>query len=136
MVKMVSFKKSAADRSAEKDALSEARGGLAEVPAENEGVAVNFEHHHLEKLGVGGGLKSGHKVQLHAAGTVERSETRSGPDGDQHSATIRLHKGYLEHEVPGGGDEERRSVRGDLEKAYAGVRDKELPDKKSPGPAK
>jgi hypothetical protein len=134
MVKMVSLKKSSADKRAEKDALGSP--DVVNVPAENEGVTVNLDHHHLMKMGVGGGMKSGHKVEFHGAGIVERSETRTDKDGDHHSATIRLHRGSLDHEVPRGGDEEKRSVRGDLEKAYAGVADKDLPDKKSAGAAK
>lgn len=136
MVKMVSLKKSAADRRAEKDALGTT--DVPSVPAEDEGVSVNLDHHHLMNMGVGGGMKSGHKVELHGTGTVERSETRSTKDGERHSATIRLHRGALEHEPdePRDGDERRTQLRGDLEKAYAGVDGKSLPDKKSSGAAK
>lgn len=115
MVKMVSFKKSAADRDEEKTALGE--GGLATVPAENEGVHVNLDHHHLKKLGVDGDLRGGDDVEFHGRGKVERSETHSGPDGDRHSATLRLHKGAIEHDL-GERDrgDERGKLRGEIEK--------------------
>jgi hypothetical protein len=134
MVQMVSLKKSKADQEAEKESL----GSAGEVMSDyDHGVSVHLSHHHLKKLGVGGGLKSGHKVELHGKGVVEHtSSTSSGKDGETHSATIRLHRAHLEHEIPRGGDEEKRDVRGDLEKAYAGVEDKSLPDKKSRGAAK
>jgi hypothetical protein len=132
---MVSLKKSAADRRAEKDALGEP--GLATIPEEDEGVRVNLDHHHLMKMGVGGGMKSGHKVDFSGSGSVERSETRSTPQGERHSATIRLNRGGIEHEGDkAGGDEDRQSIKGDLEKSFAGVKDKGLPDKKSSGAAK
>jgi len=113
MTKMVSLKKSAADRRTEKDALGETAAVVDESP-EHEGIAVHLEHHHLMKLGVGGALKSGHKVELHGAGTVERSETRSTKDGERHSATIRLHKGAIEHEADR--DEERDNLRSEIAK--------------------
>jgi hypothetical protein len=117
MVKMVSLKKSPADRRAEKDALGS--HDIPSVPAEDEGVSVNLDHHHLMKMGVGGGMKSGHKVKLEGEGTVERSETRSTPEGERHSATIRLHRGGIEHE----GEEkaeERGEIRTEIQKATAG----------------
>lgn len=117
MVKMVSLKKSSADRRAEKDAMGSPE--VIGVPAENEGVTVNLDHHHLMNMGVGGGMKSGHKVTFNGTGTVERSETRSGKDGDRHSATLRLDKGGMEHE----GEEkaeERGEIKTELQKAMAG----------------
>ena len=78
MVKMVSLKKSAADRRVEKDALGSP--DVPYVPAEDEGVTVNLDHHHLMKMGVGGGMKSDHKVEFHGTGDVE---WRCGEVGDQ-----------------------------------------------------
>ena len=136
MVKMVSLKKTAAERRAEKDALGEA--STARPLTEDEGVTVHLDHHHLMKMGVGGGMKSGHDVEFHGKGTVERSETRSTPEGERHSATLKLHRGALEHEPERGtaSDEDRAGIKGDLEKSYAGVADKALPDKKSSAAAK
>lgn len=133
MVKMVSFKKTATDKREEKDALGEPGIKTSDF---DPGVSVHLDHHHLTKLGVGGGLKSGHKVEFGGRGMVESSHTESHKDGDRHHATLKLSHGWLDHDAPRGGDEERRSVRGDLEKAYAGVEEKALPDKKSSGPAK
>lgn len=117
MVKMVSLKKSSADKRAEKDALGST--SVSDVPAEDEGVTVNLDHHHLMNMKVGGGMKSGHKVDFKGTGTVERSETRSTKDGDRHSATIRLDRGSLEHESEKGGDEDRTELKGELQKNYA-----------------
>lgn len=112
MVKMVNLKKSAADKRAEKEALGES--GLVE-PVGGEGdVSVNLEHHHLQKLGVGGGLKAGQKVELHAVGTVHHAATESGPDGDKHRATLSLHKAAIEHEADR--DEERDNLRSEIAK--------------------
>jgi hypothetical protein len=115
MVKMVSLKKSAADRRAEKDALGSP--ATPYVPAEDQGVTVNLDHHHLMNMGVGGGMKSGHKVTLHGTGTVERSETRSSKDGDRHSATLRLDRGSLEHE-PEEGEAERGEIKTEIMSAH------------------
>ena len=134
MVKMVSLKKSAADKRAEKDA-----DGSPDIPmvrAEDEGVSVNLDHHHLMHMKgedgepIAGRMKSGNDVEFHGRGTVERSETRSTKDGDRHSATLRLDKGALEHQPDR--DEERTELRGNLEKNYADAREaqtKSLPDK-------
>lgn len=118
MVKMVSLKKSAADRKAEKTAMGSTATPEAGYP-EDQGVSVHLDHHHLMKMGVGGDLKSGHKVSLEGEGTVERSETRSTPEGERHSASIRLHRGGIEHE----GEEkaeERGEIRTEIQKAAAG----------------
>ena len=113
MARMVSLKRPKGD--ADKEKLS--------VPAEyhnpgDDGPSMNLEHHHLMKMKDGDGepiagrLKSGHQVEFHGTGVVERSETRSGKDGDQHSATIRMHKGSLEHEPDA--DEERADLRNEI----------------------
>jgi hypothetical protein len=115
MVKMVSLKKSSADRRAEKDALGSPT--VPYVPAEDQGVTVNLDHHHLMNMGVEGGMKSGHKVDFHGTGTVERSETRSTPEGDKHSATLRLHRGAIEHE-PEEKEEEKGEIRTEISKAH------------------
>lgn len=103
MVKMVSLKKSAADKRAEKDALG--TRDIPSVPAENEGISVNLDHHHLTKMGVGGGLKAGHKVELHGAGVVEHAESRNEGGEVRHSARLRLHKAGMDYE---GSDEDKR----------------------------
>jgi hypothetical protein len=115
MVKMVSLKKSAADRRAEKDALGSK--DVPYVPAEDKGVMVNLDHHHLMNMGVGGGMKSGHKVTFHGTGTVERSESRSTPQGEKHSATLRLDRGGIEHE-PAEGEEERGEIKTEIMSAH------------------
>ena len=62
---------------------------------------------------VNGDLKSGDALHFHGHGTVEKSETRSSPDGDRHSATVRFHHGAVEHEAKGSrdGDEVRAGIR-------------------------
>lgn len=121
MAKMVSLKKSAADRRAEKDALGSR--DIPYVPAEDQGVTVNLDHHHLMNLKgsdgepLAGRMKSGNDVEFHGRGTVERSETRSTPEGERHSATLRLSKGAIEHEPSS--DDERTELKGEIAKNYA-----------------
>lgn len=76
---------------------------------------------------VGGDLKSGDTVHFHGHGTVEKSETRSSPDGDRHSATVRFHHGGVEHEPIDRAEKESKSLRGDIEKAAS---DKEVKEPK------
>lgn len=70
---------------------------------DDQGVSVNFEHHHLMALKgadgqpIAGRMKSGHRVSFAGQGIVERSESRSTPDGERHEATIRLHRGEVTH---------------------------------------
>jgi hypothetical protein len=119
MVNMVSLKKSVADRRAEKDALGSPETISADSRPEDEGISVNLDHHHLMKMGVGGGMKSGHKVEFGGTGTVERSETRSTPEGERHSATIRLNRGGMEHE-----GEEKAEERGEIKTEIMSAHDK------------
>lgn len=92
------------------------------VNPDDEGVAVHLDHHHLMKLKgddgepIAGRMKSGHKVSFSGSGVVERSESRSGNDGERHSATIRLHHGSLEHEADGG--DERGELRSELMRVH------------------
>ncbi len=116
MTKMASLKRSAADRDVEKQALGEPARGPLQNP-EDEGITVHLDHHHLKNMGVGGGLKSGHKVDLHAAGHVEHSETRSTKDGERHSARLRLTRMGVEHE--GGKDEKRADLRNEIEAVHS-----------------
>ncbi|MHB8272831.1 hypothetical protein [Bradyrhizobium sp.] len=116
MVKMVRLEKTASDRKAEKDALGE--GGIASVtPDGDSGISIHLDHHHLEKMGIGGGLKAGGKVELTGKGTVLRSESRSTPEGDRHSATIHLSHGGMDYE--GSKDDEKSDLRGEIEKNAA-----------------
>ncbi len=113
MSKMVSLKRPKSDK--------QETAGVPKndfVHPEDEGVAVNLDHHHLMKLKGGDGapiagkMKSGHRVSFSGEGTVERSETRSGKDGERHSATLRLHKGAIEHEPDA--DDEREDLRTEI----------------------
>jgi hypothetical protein len=116
MTKMISLKKTAADRDAEKKAMGEGGPGTRANPEDDGGVTLHLEHHHLQKMGVGGGLKSGHKVELSAAGHVEHSETRSTPQGERNSARLRLTKMGVEHETDHG--EERKDLRNEIEQVH------------------
>ena len=100
MVKMVSLKKTAADRRAEKDAMGETAVS-APSDYDKEGPTVHLEHHHLKNMGVGGALKSGDKVTLHAVGHVESSSSSSENGEERHIAMVRLHRGGIEHELTG-----------------------------------
>ena len=146
MVKMADIRRTEADVVAEKKALGADRGGKGSttsgdmgvyVPPEDDGARMEFEHHHLTKMGVHGDLKSGNTVHFHGHGVVEKSETRSTPDGEKHSATVRFHHGAVEHEMKSGDGEERMALRSDLEKAHgkaeekasAVKNDKKIPEK-------
>ena len=113
MPRMVSLKRPKGDADKEKLSVPDAYRN-----ADDDGPSMNLEHHHLMKMKDGDGepiagrLKSGHQVEFHGSGVVERSETKSGKDGDQHSATIRMHKGSLEHEPDA--DEERAGLRNEI----------------------
>ena len=117
MARMVSLKRPKSD----------AGGNGASQPSEyanpdDDGVSVHLDHHHLMKLKgddgepIAGRMKSGHKVSFSGSGVVERSESRSGKDGERHSATIRLHRGGIEHE--GGADDERGELRSELMRVH------------------
>ncbi len=127
MVKMNNLRRTTADVKAEKTGLGVKREGGANsapdvyVPPEDEGARMEFEHHHLMKMGLGGALKSGQEVEFHGKGTVERSESRSTPEGERHSATVRFHHGAADHDGEETGAEERGKLRSDLEKAHAGA---------------
>lgn len=124
MVKMHDIRRTKADVAAEKKVLGVSRKDgdgqpSVYVPPEDDGARMEFEHHHLVKMGLGGDLKSGDTVHFHGHGTVERSETRSSPEGDKHSATIRFHHGAIEHEAEMTDAGERGKLRGDIESAHA-----------------
>ncbi len=122
MVQMKNLRRTTADVKAEKTAMGAGRKGESVdvyVPPEDEGARMEFEHHHLMKMGLGGKLKSGQEVEFHGKGSVERSESRSTPEGERHSATVRFHHGGADGDFKGSdGDEERMALRSDLEKAH------------------
>jgi hypothetical protein len=137
MVKMHDLRRTKADVSAEKKALGVKREGdvtSAYVPPEDEGARMEFEHHHLEKMGVGGALQHGDTVHFHGHGMVEKATS-----GEQNSATVRFHHGSMDHEMKSGDGEERMALRSDLEKAHGKAEekassvknDKKIPEKGS-----
>lgn len=117
MVKMVSLKRTKQDKQAEKSALG--RPGIASADEGDGAISIHLEPHHLDKLGVGGGLRSGHKVTLHGEGTVDRAESFKDGDGKvKQRATLKLHKAGLEYT---GSDIEsdKHELRGEIERAGA-----------------
>lgn len=92
--------------------------GMEYVAPEDEGARFELDHHHLTKMGVGGNLKSGDTVHFQGHGTVERSETRSSPEGDRHSASVRFQNGSVDHEAKADKGAERSALRSDLENAH------------------
>src|SRR6185312_4671905 len=108
MAKLVSLKRS--KNAAERPPIGKINGAYPD----DEGVAIHLDHDHLTKLGVGGSLKSGDKVGFSGAGKVERSETRTDKDGERHSATIRLHRGSVDHDASR--DDQREELRGEIAK--------------------
>jgi hypothetical protein len=118
MTKMASMSKSAADRAAEKKAMGESAGGPLQNSQDREGPTVNLEHHHLKNMGVGGGLKSGDKVNLSAEGHVEESESRMHQGESRHSARIRIKKMGVEAKSPRGDEDERAGLKNEIERAH------------------
>src|SRR6185312_7773188 len=110
MVKMVKLEKSAADKRADSDADGSSK--IIDVPDEHSGVTVNLDHHHLMKMGVGGGLRAGDKVEMPMRGSVIRSESRSTPEGERHSATVHMTHGGMDWE--GSKDNERAGLRDEI----------------------
>lgn len=124
MVKMHNLRRTATDIKAEKSALGK-DSEHAYVPPEDDGARFELEHHHLTKLGIGGDLKSGDTLHFHGHGTVEKSESRSSPEGDRHSATIRFHHGAIDHERSKGDEAEGKSgLRNELEQVHGKVEEK------------
>lgn len=123
MVKMHDLRRTSADVKTEKKALGK-DSEHAYVPPEDDGARFELEHHHLVKMGLGGSLKSGDEMEFRGKGTVERSESRSGPDGERHSATVRFHHGGVDGEFKSGDGEERKALRSDLEKAHGKAEEK------------
>lgn len=139
MVKMADIRRTPADVKAEKKALGK-DSEHAYVPPEDDGARFDLEHHHLTKMGLNGDLKSGDTVHFTGHGTVERSESRSTPDGEKHSASVRFHHGAVDHEFKSGDGEERKALRSDLEKAHGKAEekasavksDRKIPEKAAP----
>lgn len=117
-MKEVSLKKSASERKADK----EMQGANIGMPYEEDGgVTLHLEHHHLEKMGLGDSLKSGDKFHMKGHGHVESSESRSGKDGERHSARLRLTHAGVEQDPRHMGDgrvADKAELRGELDKAY------------------
>jgi hypothetical protein len=96
---MVSLKRPKADLKKQRDRLNGPPSPYHSP--DDDGVRVDLEHHHLMALKgddgqpIAGSLKSGNPVVFHGMGKVERSESRSTPDGERHSATVRLHRGAV-----------------------------------------
>lgn len=107
MARMVSLKSKPREKGSE----------IAQYPGDDDGVSVHLDHDHLTKLGVGGNLKSGDKVEFAGRGHVEHSSTTTDKDGERHSATIRLHKGTLDHDPAERDNEnERAELRNEITK--------------------
>jgi len=124
MVKMHNLRRTAADVKAEKKAAGGSKDNevTAYIPPEDDGARFELNHHHLTKMGLNGDLKSGDRLHFHGDGTVERSESRSSPEGERHSATIRFHKGGVDHEPQDGARDAdtRADIRSDIAKAAEG----------------
>jgi hypothetical protein len=112
MVKVVSLKKTTAEKAVEKKALGTSTGAY-EGP-DSDGASVHLDHDHLTKMGHHGNLKSGDKLEMTARGYVESSESRSGKDGERHTARIRLTHMGIDHKP----QEDREEMRRDVESSY------------------
>jgi hypothetical protein len=97
---MVSLKRPPADLKKQRERLNASPQPY--TSPDDQGLRLELEHHHLMALKgddgqpIAGGLKSGDGLTFHGVGKVERSESRSTPDGERHSATVRIHRGAVE----------------------------------------
>ena len=121
---MKNLRRTAADVKAEKASYGKSDGVEPYVQPEDDGARFELDHHHLTKMGLNGDLKSGDGVHFTGHGTVEKSETRSSPEGDRHSATIRFHKGMVDHDAKAEEAEGKKGLRSDLETAHDKAVDK------------
>lgn len=118
MVKVVSLKRSATERKAERESLGMPHEATAGDSPEDRGIAVQLEHHHLQKMGVGGALKAGDKVHFTGHGEVEHAESRSDKRGERHSARLRLHRGGVDHESAKSDGDGDSDIKRDLKSSY------------------
>lgn len=107
-MRVVSLKKSASDKKADKES------GLSFPGTDEDGVSVHLSHHHLQKMGVEGNLTPGRKVKLRGHGHVQSAEK------DGHARLVLTHAGMDGHGEPDADDmkTERKGRRDDIEKAY------------------
>lgn len=107
-MKMVSLKRTAAEKKAENSAE-----GVDDIDDSRDGADLHLEGPHMEKMGVDSTLPHGHPITLHAEGVVHRSS--DGPEGGR--MTIRVHKAGAEYDAPK--EEKEKSLRGEIEKNTA-----------------
>lgn len=111
MVKMVTMKRTAADKGAEGDAL-----GMPGRGTDRDGVRVNLDHDHIQSMKMDAPLPHGTKVEFGGKGEVVESGTHEGPDGPRHHMTILLKRAGVDH-AEDGPEERREGLRGDIESA-------------------
>lgn len=111
MVKMVSLRRTAADRAESSDALG--------IPGNVDGpdsFDVHMDHNHLKKLGLDMPLPHGHEITLHAKGELVSSHMHDVDGEPRHSATFRFSHAGVEHEAPSG--DGHSDIREDLGNSY------------------
>lgn len=120
MVKVVSMRKTAAERRAEEHGGAPA--GLYSESANEEdrdGIAVHLEHHHLQKMGLDAStMKHGDPVEFKGTGHVEHVETQSGANGERHHARIRLTHAGMDHEGEAHPEKEKAELRNEIEAVH------------------
>lgn len=82
-MKMYPLKRSKADREAEQDRWNQ----TMDMP---DGITVHLDHHHLDKMGLGGSLNAGDEVHFRGRGKVESAQSMSDGAGERHTARLVL----------------------------------------------
>ena len=108
MVKMVSMKRTKANREAENegDGRTSALSPSFRDPEDN-GVVIHLHPHHAAKLGMGEPLPVGHKIEFGGTGTV----TESHSDERGHRLTMTMDRAGVEHEPTAKGNGIRDAVK-------------------------
>ena len=111
MVKMVSMKRTAADKKAESSA-----DGMLGRGTDRDGVHVHLDHHHIQKMGLDRMPQAGDEVEFAGKGKVVSAHTSDDGDGPRHHMTLMLHRAGVESKGEDA-DERREGLREDIEKA-------------------
>lgn len=113
MVKMVSLKRTEAERKVEE----KGGAGITHGDLGGEGIHIHLQDHHVKKLGLHGNVESGRHVTVHGKGKVVDSHTTDRDGKKRKSLTIHLHEMGIDHGETA--EEEHKERKADVEEAYS-----------------
>lgn len=112
MVKMVSLKRTKAEREEDEHAMGEVQpNSHAE-----DGMDLHLQRHHLDKLEIPHDLPHGHEIELRMKGHVHRTDNGDGPEGEHAHMHVKVTHAHAEFEHTKDGEREREGLREELEK--------------------